>query len=884
MERRAKTQRIAKTQRVEELKKSVAGLRASRCFASLPALPCLASLRALRCFASLRETAIRRSVVVVVCLLLSIPSSLIAQRTERRPSPGKLTTATPESVGMSSERLGKIDEAVLASIERKETPGAVVLVARRGRIVYRKAFGDRAIEPKREAMTVDTIFDLASLTKIVATATSMMILVERGKVSLADPVALYIPEFGRFGKERITIEQLMTHRAGLPPDNEIADYVGKTLDPLQQIYDLRPSYEPGTRFVYSDVGFIVAAEVIRRVSGKRIDTFAREVIYNRLGMNDTDFRPTPVSGSTSAVHKLIERSDPVMPTARIAPTENREGRWMRGEVHDPRSYEMGGVAGHAGLFSTADDLAIFCQMILNKGEYNGARILAPYSIERMVSAQNLPTSQMRGIGWDINTSFSSNRGDLFPVGTFGHTGFTGTSIWLDPASETFVVLLTNRVHPSGKGDVTRLRSFVASIVAGAITAPPHAPVMSHLASPPTYIDAPRAVINRGVPSGPLHPVLTGIDVLERDGFKQLEGRRVGLITNHTGRDRTGRSTIDVLASAKNFKLVALFSPEHGLRGIEDTAVGDTRDEKTGLPVYSLYEKERRRPAPNMLKDIDTLVFDIQDVGARFYTYTTTCGYAMEEAAKNRIKFVVLDRPNPINGYDIEGPVADRELTEQPSYSFTSYHPVPVRYGMTIGELAMLFNTERKIGADLTVIKMEGWRRADYYDGTLLTWVNPSPNMRSLTEALLYPGVGLLETTNLSVGRGTDTPFEVIGAPWLDGPTLAEALNRAGLAGVRFVPVRFTPKSSKFTNEECGGVSIMVTDRGSFRPVAMGVEIAYQLGRLHPGKWKVDDYIRLLANRAALAALKEGRTASQIVATWQGGLAQFARIRQKYLLY
>lgn len=791
---------------------------------------------------------------------------------------------------MSGERLAKIDEAVLASIERKETPGAVVLVARKGRIVYRKAFGDRAIEPKREPMTIDTIFDLASLTKIVATATSMMILVERGKVSLADPVALYIPEFGKNGKERITVEQLMTHRAGLPPDNEIADYVGKSVDPLSLIYELRPSYEPGTRFVYSDVGFIVAAEIVRRVSDMRIDTFASHSIYSPLKMRHTSFnenefvKALPRICAKEALPVVIGLADEHTARCRnfemTAPTENREGRWMRGEVHDPRAYEMGGVAGHAGLFSTADDLAIFCQMILNKGEYNGVRILAPYTVERMVSARTLPTSQMRGIGWDINTSFSSNRGDLFPVGTFGHTGFTGTSIWLDPASETFVVLLTNRVHPNGKGDVTRLRSFVASIVAGAITEAPHAPVFAHLNSPPTYVDAPRAVITRGVPSGPLHPVLTGIDVLERDGFKQLEGRRIGLITNHTGRDGKGRSTIDVFASAKNLKLVALFSPEHGLRGIEDTRVGDSRDEKTGLPIYSLYEKDRRRPTAEMLKDLDTLVFDIQDVGTRFYTYTTTCGYAMEEAARNKIKFVVLDRPNPINGYDIEGPVADKLLTD----SFTAYHPIPVRYGMTIGELAMLFNSERKIGADVSVIKMEGWRRADYYDGTALAWVNPSPNMRSLTEALLYPGIGLLETTNLSVGRGTDTPFEVIGAPWIDGQKLAAALNRAGLAGVRFVPVKFTPKSSKFADEECGGVNIVITDRGSFRSVATGIEIAYQLNMNYSGAWKVDDYIRLLANRAALAAVKEGKTPSEIAATWQGGLAEFARTRHKYLLY
>jgi uncharacterized protein YbbC (DUF1343 family)/CubicO group peptidase (beta-lactamase class C family) len=842
--------------------------------------------RPLRTFASLRET--RLPIIAVISVSLLLPSTLLAQQGTR------LTIATPESVGMSSDRLAKIDEAVLESLARKDTPGAVVLVARKGRAVYRKAFGDRAIEPKREAMTVDTIFDLASLTKIVATATSMMILVERGKVSLADPVALYIPEFARYGKERITIEQLMTHRAGLPPDNEIADYAGK-IDPIEKICELRLSYEPGTRFVYSDVGFIVAAEIVRRVSNQAIDRFAGNNIFRPLRMTETMFFPIRDRNATgegephrndeerrAVLQKMIDSYDSLR--GRIAPTETREGRWMRGEVHDPRAYEMDGVAGHAGLFSTADDLAIFCQMILNKGEYNGVRILAPYTVERMVSAQTMPTSQMRGIGWDVNTSYSSNRGDLFPVGTFGHTGFTGTSIWLDPAGETFVVLLTNRVHPNGKGDVTRLRSAVASIVAGAITEPPHAPVFAHLNSAPTYVDAPRAVINRSVPSGPLHPVLTGIDVLERDGFKQLDGRRVGLITNHTGRDRTGRSTIDVLASAKNLKLVALFSPEHGLRGGEDSPVGNTRDDKTGLPVYSLYERDRRRPTVEMLKDIDTLIFDIQEVGTRFYTYPATCGYAMEEAAKNRIKFVVLDRPDPINGYEIEGPVADQELTDQASFSFTSYHPVPVRYGMTIGELATLFNAERKIGADLTVIKMEGWRRADHYDGTALTWVNPSPNMRSLTEALLYPGIGLLETTNVSVGRGTDTPFELVGAPWIDGQKLAEALNREGLAGVRFVPIGFTPKSSKFANEVCGGVNIVITDRGSFRPVATGVEIAYQLNRLYPGMWKVDDYIRLLVNRAALAALKEGKSPSDIAATWREGLAQFARIRQKYLLY
>ncbi|HEU4389762.1 MAG TPA: exo-beta-N-acetylmuramidase NamZ domain-containing protein [Blastocatellia bacterium] len=773
---------------------------------------------------------------------------------------------------MSSARLAEIDDAIRASIARKETPGAVALVARKGSIVYQKAFGNRALEPRPEPMTLDTIFDLASLTKTVATATSIMILVERGKISLADPVALYIPEFGRFGKERVTVEQLLTHRAGLPPDNEIADYVGATLDPLQLIYELRPSYDPGTRFVYSDVGYIVAAEIIKRVSGKPLDQFAHDNIFGPLGMRDTMFLPVGRDAGSRSRTELLSR---------IAPTESREGRSMRGEVHDPRAYQLGGVAGHAGLFSNAADLAVFCQMILNRGEYAGLRILSQYTVDRMVGAHSLPPSELRGIGWDVNTSYSSNRGDLFPVGSFGHTGFTGTSFWIDPGSGTFVILLTNRVHPDGKGDVTRLRSFVASIVAGAITTSPYGVAATEEPKPR---EIPRAPITRSAPAGPLHPVLTGIDVLERDGFRQLEGKRVGLITNHTGRDAAGRSTIDVLAAATNVKLMALFAPEHGLRGIDDKEVGNTRDEKTGLPVYSLYDRDRRRPSGEMLKDVDVLVFDIQDVGTRFYTYIATCGYAMEEAARHKIEFVVLDRPNPINGYDIEGPVAEPELTGQPAVSFTSYHAIPVRYGMTIGELARLLNAERKINADLTVIRLEGWRRADYYDGTALTWVNPSPNMRSLTEAQLYPGIGLLETTNLSVGRGTDTPFEVVGAPWIDGRQLAEAMNRAGLAGVRFIPIRFTPRASKFAGEECGGINIVVTDRSGFRPVATGVEIAYQLNRMYPGQWKVDDFNRLMVNRPALTALKDGKTPREIAASWQAGLAEFAAVRKKYLLY
>lgn len=804
----------------------------------------------------------------------------------------KLALAAPESVGMSGRQLAHIEDAINDAIRRQEMPGAVVLVGRKGKIVYRKAFGNRAVEPKTEAMTVDTIFDMASLTKVVATATSMMILVEQGRVRLADQVIRYIPEFGQAGKDKITVEQLLTHRAGFVPDNSLRDYEDGAEKAMQRIYELVPDYEPGTKFVYSDVGYIVAAEIIKRVTGKSLDEFAKENIYKQLGMKDTWFQWVNDEGSVDGAFKKQPASTP-HPGAimqRVAPTELRIGRrgdekqYMRGEVHDPRSYLLGGVAGHAGLFSTADDLAIFCQMILNGGSYKGVHILSPYGVERMTMPRSLPVNELRGIGWDAGSSFSSNRGDLFPLGTFGHTGFTGTSLWIDPASQTFIVFLSNRVHPNGKGDVSRVRSLVASIVAGSIIAPPYAPPFEAIADTSYYVEPPRTTLTRTIINETVRPVLTGIDVLERDNFKQLEGRNIGLITNHTGRDRAGKSIIDVFAAQKNLKLVALFAPEHGLRGSLDENVKSDKDEKTGLPIYSLYDKDQRKPTAEMLKGIDTLVYDIQDVGCRFYTYPATCGLAMEAAAENHIKFVVLDRPDPLNGNDVEGPVADEELTRQKGYYFTAFHPVPVRYGLTIGELATLFNAERKIGADLTVIKMSGWNRRDYYDMTLLNWVNPSPNMRSLTQAVLYPGIGLLETTNVSVGRGTDTPFEIVGAPYIDGQKLAEQLNQAGLAGVRFVPVRFTPKASKFANEECSGINVIITDRSIFRSVATGTEIAYQLRKLYTDAWKVDDYLRLMVNRDVLAALKEGKTAGELTAKWQKGLAEFKLMRQKYMLY
>lgn len=376
----------------------------------------------------------------------------------------------------------------------------------------------------------------------------------------------------------------------------------------------------------------------------------------------------------------------------------------------------------------------------------------------------------------------------------------------------------------------------------------------------------------------LNPVACGIDVLERERFAALDGQAVGLITNHTGLNREGAATVDLLHAHPRIRLGALFSPEHGVRGALDAPVPDSRDEKTGLPVYSLYGV-RTRPTEEQLRGLDTLVYDIQDIGTRFYTYISTLGLCMEAAAQQGLRFVLLDRPNPIGGLDVEGPLSDGEKP-----SFTAFHPIPIRHGLTVGELARLFNAERKIGANLTVVPVEGWRRADLWDATNLTWTNPSPNMRSLTEALLYPGVGLLETTNLSVGRGTDTPFEVIGAPWLDGRRLAAELNARDLPGVRFLPVRFTPKSSVHAGERCSGVNVHLTCRTRFVPVYTGLAIAETLLRLHPKEWRVQSYMTLLANAAAFHALCNGETAEELVRSFRSDIEAFRERRRPHLLY
>jgi uncharacterized protein YbbC (DUF1343 family)/CubicO group peptidase (beta-lactamase class C family) len=810
---------------------------------------------------------------LVVLLAAGLAQAAPPAASAARPAaPAALPLVAPASVGMSAEVLARIDAAVSESIARKDAPGAVVLVGRNGRVVFRKAYGQRALVPSPEPMTVDTVFDLASLTKVLATATSVMTLVEAGKLRLAEPVARSLPDFAAGGGERaaVTVEQLLTHRAGLVPDDPIDLYTGTPAEIFARKYRQPLAHEPGVLFVYSDVGFEVLGELVRVVAGERLDRYAARVVFAPLGMADTEFRPQRDGVGRGRI-----------PLGRIAPSETRNGAMTRGTVHDPRAFALGGVAGHAGLFSTADDVARYAAAILS----GGGPVLSPAGVASMTTPRVYGDRDLRALGWDVDTSYSSSRGALFPIGSFGHTGWTGTSLWIDPLTGVYVVLLTSRVHPDGSGNVIGLRSRVASIAAAAVRDVP-AEALRHASDPYLPLlslpSGRAAKAASAAASAPTFDVRAGVDVLEAKGFTEIAGKKVALLTNRTGITRDGRTTVAVLRSEKartaGVQLVRLFSPEHGLLAHQDEPVGDTTDPETGLPVVSLYG-EKRRPAPEDLAGLDAVVVDLQDAGARFYTYLTSVGWLMEEAAKAKVAVIVLDRPDPIGGALVEGPPADPD-----KLSFTAVHTLPVRTGMTIGEVARMVAAERKVPVELKVVPLEGWRRDLFFDETGLPWVPPSPNLRTPTQALLYPGVALLETTNVSVGRGTDTPFEIVGAPWLDAATLSRTLNLRRLPGVRFAPVAFTPASAVHAGQACRGILISVVDRALVRPVALGLEIAVALRDLHPREWDRRRFGGLLANGAALARFEKGETAAQIEAGWAAALMEFERRRAAFLLY
>jgi len=854
--------------------------------------------------------------------------------------------------GQTSPDFTPISTLINAAIAQKKLPGAVVVIGHDGKVVFEKAYGNRKLagEPgldgkpsPAEPMTEDTIFDMASLTKCLATATAMMQLYEQGKYQFDDPVAKHLPEFAVNGKEKVTIRELLTHYSGLPPDVSLKDPWGLAApdkaEGIKRAMESTLANPPGTKFVYSDINFITLGVLVEKLSGQPLDIYAREHIFIPLKMTQTSFHPYgKVCDADKKVGAAIEY-DADAPRVNMCPPGTWSGELaadsaptahddeskdnpaanpdydhlLRGTVHDPTTRRMGGVAGHAGVFSTAHDVSLYAHALLDKLLHNTGPFPLKQSTLRLMTTPQQPATAhsdaniltpdgqptkgvaARGFGWDINTAFSRPRGSIFPIGSFGHTGFTGTTLWMDPGSNTYVILLSNAIHPRGNAPISALRGQVATAAAQAL----------HL-----YNSQP------GAATGTTTPTLTGIDVLASTHYAELgeaakrhgNHLRLGILTNQSGVDARGRRTIDLLATeaaraVPGLELKAIFSPEHGLFGVKDEAgISGEIDPTTHIAVTSLYgtTPESRHPTHDQLKDLDAVIVDLQDAGVRFYTYEAQTGYFIEAAASEKklnhqLEIIVLDRPNIIGGIAVQGPVSD------PNHdSYVNYMPLPIRHGMTLGELTRYINGERRtpsaaspnvqepLGAAVTVVKMQGWQRSMYYDETGLPWINPSPNLRSVNAATLYPGVELLQFTNVSVGRGTAIPFENIAAPFFDAPALAAALTARNIPGVTFSPSTVTIAEDAnhypYHGQTLPAIHFTVTDRDTLDSPALGIELISAIHRLYPKQFLFERASRLILSVNTMLALQNGDDPRTIVKSWQPDLDAFKQRREPYLLY
>ncbi|MBS1799317.1 MAG: sodium/solute symporter [Acidobacteria bacterium] len=884
------------------------------------------------------KSRMKAAVTVAVVLALLVPAARMAgAQTAAKPGT-RAIASTPDFTQVST----LINEAIAA----KKLPGAVVEIGHDGKVVFHEAYGNRKIAGEvspdgstaAELMSEDTIFDMASLTKCLATATAMMQLYEEGKYQFDDPVVKYLPEFAANGKEKVTIRELLTHYSGLAPDVSLKDSWGLAApdkaEGVKRAMESTLINPPGTKFVYSDINFITLGVLVEKFSGQQEDVYVQEHIFRPLGMTQTGYHPFakvcgPYDASGAAIElpkpseqqgqgaackagswssRLIASSAPTAhdDESKDNPAENPDyDHLLRGTVHDPTTRRMGGVAGHAGLFSTGHDVSLYASALLEKLLYNkGPFPLKQSTLQLMTKPEQPATAEAgatiftpdgqttkgvatRGFGWDINTAFSRPRGSIFPIGSFGHTGFTGTTLWMDPQSNTYVVLLTNAVHPRGGGSVSVLRGQVATAAARAL----------HL-------------------YGSSSPTLTGIDVLESTHYAALAEAakrhsnhlRLGILTNQSGLDAHGHRTIDLLATeatkaVPGLEVKAIFSPEHGLFGTKDEAgISGEVDPTTHIAVTSLYgaKPESRHPTHEQLKDLDAVIVDLQDAGVRFYTYEAQTGYFVEAASAEKkqghnLEIIVLDRPNIIGGVQVQGAVSDPDRE-----TYTNYMQMPIRHGMTLGELARYINGERRVvsttspnvqvplGALVTVVKMENWQRAMYYDQTGLPWINPSPNLRSVNAATLYPGVELLQFTNVSVGRGTPMPFENIAAPFFDAPALAAALNARNIPGVTFSASTITIEEDAnhypYHGQTLPAVHLTLTNRDVLDSPALGIEMICAIRRLYPKQFNLDRGDVLLRSVNTLLSIKNGDDPRNIVKSWQTDLDEFKQRRANYLLY
>ncbi|MFZ0707896.1 MAG: serine hydrolase [Candidatus Korobacteraceae bacterium] len=750
------------------------------------------------------------------------------------------------------DRFQPLDLILQTAVVNKLTPGVVCIVGHNGAVIYRKAFGFRSVNPMLETMTVDTVFDMASLTKVMATTGSILRMVQLGQIKLNDPVAKYIPDFAQNGKEDVTIRQLLTHYSGLRADLDLRPTWSGMEEGYRRANAEKLINPPGSTFLYSDINFIVLGELVQKVGGITLNQYAETFIFGPLGMNTTRFLP------------------PLAWLARTAPTQVNEktGEVLRAVVHDPTARAMGGVAGHAGLFSTADDTAKFAQAMLN----GGAPVWSREIVEKMTTPQQPPNlTVVRGLGWDIDSPFSSNRGDLLPVGSYGHTGFTGTSLWIDPTTDSYIILLTNAVHLKG-GTVIALRTEVATAVASILNLSVPQEQKYRLSRITGYNEvaaASRRIVARN------GRVLLGIDELESSDFEALRQfgtnkPRIGLLTNQAAVDSLGHRTIDVLAHGSGLHLAGVFDVD----GAESAA---SKDPATGVPVYGLGgDQAGSRPSIDALRNFDVIVVDVQDTGARVSPLTLDLAAFLDTAAKAGKPVVILDRPNPLNGAYVQGPVVDA--------GHAGYQSLPPRHGLTVAELAKLLNAERNINAKLTVVPMKGWIRGDWFDSTGLLWVNPAPDIKDVQQMLLYSGVALLEGTDISIRKGANSAYEMLGAPWIHAVEFAEYLNERKIEGVRFLPVQFTPALGKHARQQCGGVNIMVIDRETLDPAELGIELAAALHKLYPKDFDMTRLSDSLGNQSVVQALQNGEDPRRIADDWRDGLDQFMQVRAKYLIY
>lgn len=735
--------------------------------------------------------------------------------------PTEPVAAEPEPLAVPLIRISADDEDAIDRVVRDGlaaggVPGAVVVIGRSDGIVFQRAYGRRAIDPAPEPMTLDTIFDLASITKAVATATSAMVLTERGDLSLDTRVATVLEGLEGGGRERITVEHLLTHTAGFGAVNRLSDYEGERSERIARVLATELEHPPGARVRYSDLSFIVLGELIAAVSGRPLDELAEAEVFAPLSMNDTGFRPTE--------------------TERVAPTERaarRGGAMIRGEVHDPRAWRLGNVAGNAGLFSTGADLARFARAMLD----GGAPVLERSTLDEMIRPRRL-VGGSRALGWDVGRVSMSAR-------AFGHGGYTGTSLWIDPARDVFVVFLSNRVHPDGSGDVQPLLRALM----------PRAVEAARRAAPLVESD-----------------VRSGVDVLAAEGFAPLAGRRVAVLTHRAARTRDGDMTLYALHRAPDVTVVRALAPEHGLGVDREGRIRDSVEPVTGVPVHGLFGPVRE-PTDAMLDGVDAIVIDLQTVGVRFYTYAATVTRVLRAAAARGLPVWLLDRPDPLAAGPPRGPVSEPALA-----SFVNHHPLPTVHAMTLGELAELVVSERSIDVNLTVVPVEGWTRDGWPEGH--RWLPPSPNLRTLSAVALYPALALVEGTNVSVGRGTDRPFEQVGAPWVDADALAEAMSR--VPGLSAEPVAFTPRSARHRGERCHGVSLRIDDPEAYRPVRAGLALAIAL-RSHDA-WEPARVERMLGHRAIYQAFAEGASVSELERAWSEELDGFAARRARFLRY